>query len=477
MKKNFAARAMWALLGVTSFLMLGVTLISCTSTNEKNDPWAYAQQIVAGIQEPSFPDKTYSILDYGAKAEPDFSSTQPINAAIEACSQNGGGKVLVPEGVFFTGAIHLKSNVNLVLTEKAVLSFSVDPADYLPVVLTRWEGIDCYNFSPLIYATGQENVAITGSGLLQGNASIDNWWKWKGREEYGWLPGEPSQLLPHARPRLDELNKNRVPVEERIMGDGYYLRPQFIHFHRCKNILISDITIENSPFWVIHPLLSENITVRNVHINSLGTNNDGFDPESCKNVLVENCYFNTGDDCIALKSGRNNDGLQSPPVENVVVRECHMENGHGGVVLGSEISGGVKNVFVENCTMDSPELDRAIRIKTNSNRGGIVENIHVRNVKIGEVNEAILRINCKYDIKKEGTDTLYPVIRNVNLSGIECEKSKYALLIEGIEGQNCIYGIHLSGSNFRGVEKKSIIREAKDITLENVTINGEVAKL
>ncbi|MBN1926198.1 MAG: glycoside hydrolase family 28 protein [Prolixibacteraceae bacterium] len=460
------------------FSVLPAFFACCSQVNAVDKNWEKAEKIVSEIVEPVFPDKVYTITDFGAKAGEGFISTEAINKAIEKCSSEGGGRVVVPEGVFYTGAIHFQSNVNLVLSENAVLSFSTNPADYLPVVLTRWEGIDCYNYSPLIYAYGKENIAITGKGLLKGNATNENWWKWKGRKEYGWEEGDPSQLLPHARPKLDEYNKNNVPVEERIMGEGFYLRPQFINFYNCRNILMSGITIENSPFWIIHPLLSENIIIRNIHINSLGTNNDGCDPESCKNVLIENCYFNTGDDCIAIKSGRNNDGLKlNIPTENVVVRNCQMENGHGGVVLGSEISGGVRNIFVEECNMDSPELDRAIRIKTNSNRGGVVENIFVRNITIGEVKESVLRINCNYDIRKEGTDTIYPVVRNVHLTGIKCAKAKYAFLLEGIEDNDCISGIHVSDSDFMGVENKWIIEYAKDITLENVTINKEKVKL
>ncbi len=455
-------------------LLLLLTVTACKNTSIDSKAWDEAYKIIEQISEPVFNDKVYSIIDFGAISDSDSLSTKAINAAISECSSNGGGTVIVPAGTFKSGPIVLKSNVNLNLDEKAVLSFSTNPADYLPVVYTRWEGIDCYNYSPLIYANGAENIAITGKGLLKGNASTENWWKWKGRKEYGWVEGEPSQLMAHARPQLDVLNKNNVPANQRIMGEGFYLRPQFINFVNCKNILLSDFTMENSPFWIIHPLFSENIIVRGLTINSLGTNNDGCDPESCKNVLIENCYFNTGDDCIAIKSGRNNDGLKSGrPSENIFVRNCHMENGHGGVVMGSEISGGIRNVFVENCWMDSPELDRAIRFKTNSNRGGVIENIYVRNVKIGEVNESILRIESTYDIKNEGTDTLYTIIRNINLDSIKCESSKYALLVEGIKDRDCVYDIKITNSEFNGVKKENKISDVRDIQLENVLINGK----
>jgi len=448
-------------------------LYGCTST-DKNMAWDKATKMMGQFVDPVFKGKEYSIIDFGAKPNSEEWSTKAINSAIETCSNKGGGTVIVPDGIFRTAAIVMKSNVRLHLSDNAVLSFSTNPSDYLPVVYTRWEGIDCYNYSPLIYANKATNIAITGKGLLKGNASTDNWWKWKGREEYGWIEGEPSQLLPHARPQLDEFNKNKIPAEKRVMGEGYYLRPQFINFINCQNVLLSDFTIENSPFWIIHPLFCENVIVRGLQINSLGTNNDGCDPESCKNVLIENCYFNTGDDCIAIKSGRGNDGLISGiPSENVFVRNCFMKNGHGGVVMGSEISGGIRNIFVENCEMDSPELDRAIRFKTNSNRGGVTENIYVRNIKIGEVNEAILRIDCVYDIKNEGTDTIYPVIKNVFLDSIQCSNSKYALLIEGIDGQNCIDNIRVANSDFRGVKKENEIRFAANVLMENVKINGK----
>ncbi|MDA3929383.1 MAG: glycoside hydrolase family 28 protein [Prolixibacteraceae bacterium] len=453
------------------FLALFV-LVSCTG---RTDDWSKVNNILLAIEEPVFIDDVYNIVEYGAINDGVTLSTSAINKAIKSCNENGGGKVLVPAGTFYTGAIHLLSNVNLHVSEGATILFSVDPKDYLPLVYTRWEGIDCYNYSPLIYANNQTNIAITGKGLLQGNATENDWWIWKGRKEYGWTDGTPSQLLPHARPALKQYNSDEIPTIERQMGEGFYLRPQFINLVNCTNVLLEDFTIENSPFWVIHPLFCTNLTVRGIQINSLGPNNDGCDPESCKDVLIEDCYFNTGDDCIAIKSGRNTDGIIAAiPSENIIVRNCMMKNGHGGVVLGSEISGGVRNVFVENCEMDSPELDRAIRIKTNSNRGGIIENIYVRNVKIGEVDESVMRINCNYDIKREGTDTLYPIIRNVNLDQIECKSSKYGLLLQGIENQNSIYDIHISNSNFHGVAKGNKISNATDVTFKNVLINNEL---
>lgn len=456
-------------------LMLSLVFLGHKAAKAADDPWSKTETIINNIEKPVFKDQTFNILDFGAVPDGKANVSVAINNAIKACNAKGGGTVVVPEGVFFTGAIHLLSDVNLHLNEGATLFFSVEPKDYLPLVYTRWEGIDCYNYSPLIYANDQKNIAITGKGILQGNASNNDWWIWKGQSAYGWKEGLPSQLLPQARPALDVANQAETPVDKRVMGEGFYLRPQFINFVRCSNVLIEDITIENSPFWVIHPLFCESITVKGVHINSLGPNNDGCDPESCKNMLIENCYFNTGDDCIAIKSGRNRDGLKANiPSENIVIRHCFMENGHGGVVIGSEISGGARNVFVEDCKMDSPLLDRAIRIKTNSNRGGIVEDMYVRNITIGKVKEAVLRINCSYDVKKEGTGEFYPVVRNINLSNITCSSSKYGLLLEGIIDQNCIYNIRINDSKFDGVIKGNSIEYAKDVVFEEVYINGKL---
>ena len=200
------------------------------------------------------------------------------------------------------------------------------------------------NYSPLIYAYEEENIAVTGKGILDGQGSNENWWNWKGNKNSGWTEGTPNQK--DDRDKLFKLAENNVPPEERVFGDGHYLRPNFVQPYKCKNVLIEGVTFKNSPMWFIHPVLCENVSIKDVTVEGLGPNNDGCDPESSKNVLIKNCYFNTGDDCIAIKSGRNNDGRRiNVPSENIIIQNCHMKEGHGGVVIGSEISGGVKNVF------------------------------------------------------------------------------------------------------------------------------------
>jgi polygalacturonase len=324
--------------------------------------WSAVPEILARIKPPAFPDRDFPITSFGAVGDGRTDSTDAIRKAIEAGSAAGGGRVVVPQGVLLTRAIHLKSNINLHLNAGAVLKFTSDPSRYLPVVYTRFEGTECLNYSPLIYAFEQQNIAITGQGILDGSASVENWWGWTRR-------GATTPPAAASIRKLLDFNDRGVPVEQRVFGEGEHLRPSFIQPYRCRNVLIEGVTINNSPMWEIHQVLCTNVTVRGVTIVSHGPNNDGCDPESCRDVLIENCVFDTGDDCIAIKSGRNDDGRRvAMPSENIIVRNCTMKDGHGGVVMGSEVSGGIRNVFVENCRMDSPNLERALRFKSRGRR-------------------------------------------------------------------------------------------------------------
>ncbi|MCC8142741.1 MAG: glycoside hydrolase family 28 protein [Tannerellaceae bacterium] len=437
--------------------------------------WAESQEIEKQIKQTHFPANLYVITDFGATAG-DASALchEAINRAITTCSEQGGGTVLIPKGEFHTGPITLKSNVNLHLEEGAVLKFSTDPELYLPVVLTRWEGLDCYNLRPLIYAYGETNIAITGKGAIDGQGSEEHWWYMKGSPHYGWKEGMISQL-DKGRPRLLEEAEAGVPIEERIMTLEDGLRPQLINFYNCNTILIEDVTLLNSPFWVIHPLFCESLIVRGVTINSYGPNSDGCDPESSKNVLIDNCVFDTGDDCIAIKSGRNADGRKwDVPSENIIVRNCYMKDGHGGVVVGSEISGGYRNLFVENCRMDSPNLDRVIRIKTNTCRGGVIENIYARNITVSECREAVLKINLLYELNEICDRSFPPVVRNVYLDNITSEKSKYGVLIRGLEESVNIENIHITNSSFSNVQSggNAISGGIEGLNLKSLKING-----
>ncbi len=441
--------------------------------------WEMQARIVASIPEPKFPDRTFLITDYGAVEGVVMYSGNCINRAILACYNQGGGTVVVPAGVFFTGPIELKSNVCLNLSEGATLKFSTNPEDYKPFVITRWEGWDCINFRPLIYAYQQKNVAVTGHGILDGQANETNWWPWKGKTEYGWKPGVVSQEWNgdkvSGRNRLAAMEKEEVPMSKRVMTVEDRLRPPFIQFYQCNTVLVSDVHINNAPFWLIHPLLSENVIVRGVTMESQGPNNDGCDPESSKNVLIENCTFNTGDDCIAIKSGRNKDGKRwNTPSENIIIRHCTMKNGHGGVVVGSEITGGCRFVWAEDCEMDSPLLDRMLRIKSNPIRGGKIENIFIRNIQVGECAEAVFRVEMKYEGVLSGPNM--PEIRNVFLSNITSEKSIYGLWIDGFENVTNVHNIQIRNCSFNNVAQPNSIVGAGKLLFERFRINGELQK-
>lgn len=462
--------------------VLGLLLctVSCTQKPDvMTEAFAQAEAIVAAIKQPVFPDKTFLITDYGA-VEGDSTALyhESINNAILACHNAGGGKVVVPQGTFYTGPITLLSHVNLHIEKGATLKFSTNPTDYFPAVLSRWEGIDCYNAHPLIYAYKAENIALTGEGTLDGQGSKTDWWYMKGGRHT--VEGMPDQITSGGRARLFGAAENGIPVEERIMTPADALRPPFVSFMNCTSALIEGVYITNSPFWVIHPIFCQDLIVRGVRINSHGPNNDGCDPESCKNVLIENCVFDTGDDCIAIKSGRNNDGRKwNIPSENIVVRRCQMKDGHGGVVVGSEISGGYRNLYVEDCEMDSPNLDRVVRIKTNACRGGVIENLFVRNVRVNECNEAVMRINLLYEPNEDCNAAFPPVVRNVYLSNITSQKSKYGIIIDGFEDKANVYNIHVTDCEFNNVSKGNtrISGMTENICLDNLKINGEVVAL
>ena len=458
------------------FTLLLVALCARASNIDFDKAFKESAKIEKQIKRTSFAKRTFYITDFGAKphneAEP---CHEAINQAITACSLAGGGTVVVPKGTIFTGPITLKSNVNLHVSEGATLKFSTDQSLYFPGVITRWEGIDCYNARPLIYAYGETNIAITGKGTIDGQGSKEAWWPMCGAPRYGWKEGMVAQRN-GGRERLLMYGETNTPIYKRIMTPEDGMRPQLINLYSCNTVLIEDVTLLNSPFWVIHPLFCESLIVRGVNIFNRGPNGDGCDPESCKNVLIENCVFDTGDDCIAIKSGRNNDGRKwNIPSENIIVRGCQMKNGHGGVVIGSEISGGYRNLFVENCEMDSPELDRVIRIKTSTCRGGVIENVFVRNVTVGQCREAVLRINLQYENRENCQRGFTPTVRNVHLKNVTCQKSQLGVLIIGLEDPSLVNNISVEDSHFNNVAKDgNDIKSAKDVTFKNLYINGRL---
>lgn len=430
------------------------------------DDWAPAERILARIRAPRFPARQFDIRHYGADAHDLRRTSAAITAAIAACAASGGGRVEIPAGVWPTAGIRLKSGVELHVAKGATLRFSTDPTDYLPLVLTRFEGVECMNYAPLIYAYEAHDIAVTGAGTLDGQADWHNWWNWISRSDKAIASGRQD-----AEQRLAQMAQDNTPVEQRAMGPGAYLRPSFIQPYRCRDVLIEGITVTGSPMWQLHPVLSTNVTIRGVTMYSLGPNNDGCDPESCRDVLIERCDFTTGDDCIAIKSGRNFDGRRvNVPSENIVIRNCRMRDGHGGVTIGSEASGGVRNVYVRDCHMGGTDLIRALRLKTNSYRGGYIENILFRDVQVDQVREGVLEISLLYG---EGTGGHYLPRRvgGVTMRNVRSGGSLYALDVQGYADLP-IDSIRLENCAFEHVKKGNRLVHA-EVTARNVTINGK----
>ncbi|WP_335964857.1 glycoside hydrolase family 28 protein [Galbibacter sp. PAP.153] len=342
------------------------------------------------VKTPDFSNlNKYYITNFNAVPGDKKANTQAIKLAIEKARENGGGTIVIPKGEWMTGKIHLKSNINLHLEKGAVLLFSDAPEDYLPPVHTTWEGLECFNYSPLIYAYECKNIAITGQGTLK--AEMGTWRKWFDRP-----PGHMNSLK-----RLYNMAAKDVPVEQRQMvNDSSNFRPQFIQFNRSENILLDSITITHSPFWVIHPYLSKNVTIKNVKVFAHGHNNDGVDPEMSQHILIENCVFDQGDDAIAVKSGRNQDAWKlNTPSKDIVIKNCKIINGHQLLAIGSELSGGVENIYMSNCEVaENAKLNHLLFIKTNERRGGYVKNIYMDSIQAGKIDAGVLGIE---------TDVLY----------------------------------------------------------------------
>ena len=442
------------------------------------------KQIERSIQTPQIDGKDYLITKFGAKPDASAAANQKaIQKAIDRCSKKGGGRVVVPAGqMFLTGAISLKSHVNLHVEEGAVLQFVFEPELY-PIVETSWEGLECFNLSPCVYAFQATDIAVTGKGTIDGGGSVDTWWPWCGAAKYGWKEGMISQKI-EARPRLLKNGEDGIPMynekgqrsPKRVFGPKDGLRPQLVSFNKCERILIEDVTLLRSPFWVIHPLQSTDITVRRVKMINDGPNGDGCDPECCDRVLIEDCFFNTGDDCIAIKSGRNRDGRErNRPSKNIIIRNCEMKNGHGGVVVGSEISGGCQNVYAHDCVMDSPNLDRVLRIKTNSCRGGVIENINMRNIKVGQCGEAVVKINLDYEHNEICCRGFNPTVRNINVENVTCQKSKYGVLVIALDTVCNVYDVNICNCRFDGVQQgNKITGLTRDIRYNNYFCNGSL---
>ncbi len=439
----------------------GVLLGSTPAHAEPADPWDQVPLILARIRPPTFPDRTFDITDYGAKGDAKTECTEAFRAAILACHKTGGGRVLVPKGRWRTGAIHLLSNVDLHVTGGATIEFLTDPKKYLPVVFTRWEGTECFNYSSFIYAYGQTNVSISGTGTIDGRATSGSWSSWGG----GGADME----------RLRQQGDDGVPVAQRRYGDGHKLRPNMIQFYRCRNVIVTDVTLRNPAMWTLHPVLCTNVTLRNVTVHSTNSQGDGSDLEACTDVHVVGCRFNSNDDCVALKAGRDADGHRvGVPTSNVVIQRCKFSGRWGGVTIGSEMSGGVRNVFAEDCEINAPDfpgrypVKYALYIKTNRKRGGVIDNVHLRRFTGYNLERDVVWCTLNYNNQ---AGTLSPVVQNITLDDFRISGARAVLNLDG-RADSTLRNLHLSDSVFTGIAGADTRNFAENVTLSNVTVNG-----
>ncbi len=416
------------------------------------------------------PAAYYDIRDYGAKADGKTKNTEAIRSAIAAAANAGGGTVLISHGVYLTGPIHLKSNITLLIDAGATLRFSSDFDDYLPMIPSRWEGTEVTTFSPLIYADKVENVAILGRGVIDGQG--EPWWKfYRDLRERRNKTGAWSKDSKWQQEFL-RLNKRLEMPDDPERIDSAFLRPPLLQLRYSKNISIRDITFKNSPFWTINPVYCENLTVSGVTIENpeSAPNTDGIDPESCKNVHISDCHISVGDDCITIKSGRDAEARRiNQPADNYTITNCTMLRGHGGVVIGSEMSGSVRNIAISNCVFDG--TDRGIRIKSTRGRGGVVENVSVSNIVMRDIREEAITLNLFYsNVPAEPFSPRTPVFRKIHLHSIVGNAKQAATLLgldESPLDDVSLTAIRLSAST--GI----VIRNAKHIELESVRVETQ----
>ncbi len=426
-------------------------------TPPSSDPWRdEVPAILARIIAPTFPARDFPISDFGAKPD-GTDSHDAIARAIAACAAAGGGHVVIPAGAFFCdGPVHLQSHLDLHFAAGAVLKFGADPARYLSTVLTRWEGTMIMAHSPRIYARDATGIALTGPGIIDGNAR------------------ETLALMHSLKPRdgsteLRKMGATGVPVAERVFGEGRWLRPSMIQFLDCTGVLLEGVTVRDSTFWCVHPTLCRNVTVRGVTVESLNSNNDGCDPDSCADVLIEDCTFATGDDAIAIKSGRDQDGWRvGRPSENIVIRRCTMRSRHSALCIGSEMSGGVRNVFIEDCTLAS--ASSAFYFKANLDRGGAVEHFRARRLQAEQVREGLVRFETGYHGYRGENHP--PSFRDFVIEDIACRDAvAYGLYIEGVPASP-IRDVTIRRVTIEKATAPLWLRHAENLRLEDVKING-----
>ena len=413
-------------------------------------------------QLPEIPDRVFDIRDFGAEPGETALQTIAIATAIAAASAAGGGRVVVPPGTWLTGPIHMKSRVALHIEAGATVRFSTLPEDYLPVVLSQRGGIMLYGYSPFLYAYACHDIAVTGGGTLDGQGAA--WWPWKEKQ-----PGMKTVLV--------DIPEQGIPLEDRVFGTREAgVRPVFCQFIECDRVLIEDVRFQNSPSWTLQPIWCRELTIRRVTVfnppSPQSRNTDGIDPDACRNVLVEHCHVSTGDDAICLKAGLGQDAWKDGrPCENVCIRHCRIGTGHGGITIGSDMSGGVRNVYVHDCELDG--TDRGIRIKSKPGRGGFVENVRIEHIRMRNMRSHAIDINLVYDGNIEETLDLerlehVPRFEDIVIRDVRCESAVHPIRLQGLPGypvqRVALENIHIASGG------KSCIRDVEGLRQHNVVV-------
>ncbi len=417
--------------------------------------WSVADAIVARLRPPAFPAASFPITAYGAVE--DQPAHHAVQAAIDACAAAGGGRVVVPAGLWrIDGAITLRSNVDLHLDSDAVMRFGKPGEIALPLVLTRWEGTEVWNYSPLIYARDCSNVAITGDGVFDGQGR-DGFFQWRAHQD-------------RDKQALRAMGAAGVPVDRRRFGPGHFLRPPFVQFFNCANVMIDGPKFVDSPFWTIHPVYSRNVIVRNVTVISKHLNSDGCDPDSCQDVLIEKCRFDVSDDCIAIKSGRDQDGWRvGVPTRNVVIRDCRMST-HiaGAIAIGSEMSGGASNIFAER--LDVRHARQALYVKANLDRGGTIEQVRVRDIKVRD-SDTLIDFTTAYHRARDGKSP--PTYKQFVVERVDCRNAGRALRIVGVAAAP-VEDVLIRNVTVGTARVPDKIAHTRDLRLDGVRVNGKV---
>ncbi|HLP39851.1 glycoside hydrolase family 28 protein [Lacibacter sp.] len=451
------------------------------------------------IIAPKFKKDTINIKKFGALPDGNTLNTKAINNAIDACNKKGGGVVLVPAGLWLTGPIVLKSNVNLHLATGATLLFTADKSQY-PLVKANWEGLPQMRNQSPISATNATNIAITGKGIVDGNG--DGWrsvksdkltaGQWKKLVASGgvvsddkktWYPSEAFMKASKGPANPGEIKPGRDAAYFESIKD--FLRPNMVLITECKYILLEGVTFQNSAAWCLHPLMSEHLTVRNIFVKNpwYAQNGDGIDVESCSNVLIENSVFDVGDDALCMKSGRDAEGRKrAMPTQNVIIRGCTVYASHGGFVIGSEMSGGARNMYISNCTFIGTDI--GLRFKTTRGRGGVVENIFIKDIYMKDIPAEAILFDMYYmakdpvpllgekrelpKVEVKPVDETTPVFKNFHISNVYCNGAAKGIFIRGLPEMH-VKDIVLENMVLQA-DKGIDIQEASGISFKNIQI-------